>query len=141
MLIHAPRSTWSAIAASAACLLLWGSAAAQGKLYRWTDQDGNVHYSDVPAGSNAQEVDPHALAPTSSGTPPAAAPTASAADCAQKSTQLATYKNATNITQTDAVGNQRDLSAEERDKLVAQTQKFLDDHNCPSVPASDGGAP
>jgi uncharacterized protein DUF4124 len=126
MPLHAPRSTWPAIAVVAGCLLLWGSAAAQGKLYRWTDKDGNVHYGDVPEGGNAQQVDPHALAPSDS--PPPAATGASAADCQLKTTQLATYKNAATITETDAVGNQKELSAEDREKLLAQTQKFLDDH-------------
>jgi glutaredoxin len=42
------RSTRIAVSIAAASVVLAGLAAAQSTVYRWTDKDGKVHFSDVP---------------------------------------------------------------------------------------------
>ena len=43
--------------AAAAILTLTGSGAAlAGDIYKWVDEDGNVHYGDKPVGSQAQRM-------------------------------------------------------------------------------------
>jgi len=114
--------------------LLFAAAAAwaQPSVYRWTDKDGNVHYGDSPGAAKAERVETQqpsgAGAPaegSSSGADKAAS--ASAADCKAKTEQLAGYKNAAGITETDALGNKREYTAEERQKLIDLTQKFVDE--------------
>ena len=117
--------------------LLWCAAAgADATLYRWVDKDGHVHYGDQPA-DNAKQVNPKRLggdAGDSAGDAAAAATAAKqAAECKSKNDELARYKGATSITETDALGNTRDYTAEQKDQLVAKTQKYVDEH-CP--PAS-----
>lgn len=44
---------------TAACVMALGIAlaAAGGEIYRWTDEQGNVHYGDRPAGAGAEAVE------------------------------------------------------------------------------------
>ncbi len=114
--------------------LLWAcsAAAADATLYRWVDKDGHVHYGDQAA-PNAKQVNPKRLgnedADASAGDAAAAAASAKqAAECQSKNDQLGRYKSATSITETDALGNTRDYSAEQKDQLVAKTQQYIDAH-------------
>jgi len=117
----------------AASLLFCGAAGADGTLYRWVDKDGRVHYGDDPAAANnARQVEPNPLnsgggSGSSSGGDDAAAQK-QAAECKSKSEVLGRYKNAATISETDALGNTREYSADEKDQLVAKTQKYIDDH-------------
>ena len=114
--------------------LLWtgSAAAADPTLYRWVDKDGHVHYGDQAA-PNAKQINPKRLgtedADASAGDAAAAAASAKqAAECKSKSDQLGRYQSATSITETDALGNTHDYSAEQKDQLVAKTQQYLDQH-------------
>lgn len=97
------------------------SAAAAAKLYRWTDAQGHVHYSDQPGG-NAREIDPKA---------PAAVPAVAAASspdagaCQKKKDQLASYRGATTITETDGLGQTREYSDAQKQKLIETTEKSI----------------
>jgi len=117
----------------AASLFLCAAAGADGTLYRWVDKDGRVHYGDDPAAANnARQVEPNPLnsgggSGSSSGGDDAAAQKQTA-ECKSKSDLLGRYKNAATISETDALGNTREYSADEKDQLVAKTQKYVDDH-------------
>ena len=124
----------------AASLFLCAAAGADGTLYRWVDKDGRVHYGDDPAAANnAREVAPNPLnagvSGSSSGGDDAAAQK-QAAECKSKSDLLGRYKNAATISETDALGNTREYSADEKDQLVAKTQKYVDDHCAAAAPAN-----
>jgi len=123
----------------AVSLFLCGVAGADGTLYRWVDKDGHVHYGDDPAAvNNAREVAPNPLnagSGSSSGGDDAAA-AKQAAECKNKGEVLGRYKNAATINETDALGNTREFSAEEKDQLIAKTQKYLDDHCAAAAPAN-----
>jgi len=126
----------------AVSLFLCGAAGADGTLYRWVDKDGHVHYGDDPAANkanNAREVAPNPLnSGTDSGSSSAGDDAAAkqAAECKNKSDVLGRYKNAATINETDALGNTREFSAEEKDQLIAKTQKYLDDHCATAAPAN-----
>jgi hypothetical protein len=116
----------------AAALLLCVSAAAEPTLYRWVDKNGTVHYSDQPA-VNAQQFNPNPLDGHAS--PGGAASGASQSDaatqqaeCKSKGEELGRYKNAAAITETDALGNTREYSAEQKNQLVVKTQQYIDEH-------------
>jgi hypothetical protein len=97
-------------------------AAESGKTtYRWTDDKGRTHYSDVQAPkSEVVDVKP------GSGVVKAVANTGDTAaklqDCQRRKDQLATYNSADKVSETDALGNTRTYTAEEKIKLVARTQ-------------------
>ncbi|MDR3419415.1 MAG: DUF4124 domain-containing protein [Nevskia sp.] len=122
---------------AAAGLLLAAAVTAQPNMYRWVDKDGHVHYGDQPGVANAQRLETSqqpnaqgAQAQPGGGGSSGATQTASgpAADCKSKTEQLANYQNAASITETDAIGNKHEYSAEERQKLVDLTQKYVDEH-------------
>lgn len=99
------------------------AAVATGKTYRWKDDNGRMHYSDVPT-AKSQRIEVR----TASGTQPAkpaepAEPKQSKEEaCQSKREQLATYISAAKVTETDTLGNTRTYSATEKEKLVLRTQ-------------------
>ena len=50
------KSPTVACAALAAALLVSSAALAQTNVYRWTDKDGKVHFSDAPPAADAKDV-------------------------------------------------------------------------------------
>jgi hypothetical protein len=127
----APRIGIGLIGLAVTALLWTGSAAAaDATLYRWVDKDGHVHYGDQAA-PNAKQINPKRLGDEDADASDAAAAAASAkqaAECKSKSDQLGRYQSATSITETDALGNTHDYTAEQKDQLVAKTQQYLDQH-------------
>ena len=110
-----------------AMLLLASTVKADpGKVYRWVDQGGHVHYSDQ-AEPSAQEVrknaPPTAIAPASENTD--AVSDARAQECQHKKEQLITYRNASKVTETDGLGNTREYSPEEKQKLIELNEKSV----------------
>ena len=116
---------------------------AHADVYKWKDADGRVHYGDQPA-SGAERVNAGAI---NSVTPDDTAKAAATEDqakkhteeCGRKRDQLVNYKKATRIVETDSLGNQKEFSEDERQKLIERTQKQITD-GCADVPASDGTA-
>ena len=118
----------------ALCLLLLAAPSqAQQKIYRWVGADGRVKYGDVPPG-NAKDVQPFdrrvgtassaTKAPTP--TPTDAQETARRETCTTKAAQLNTYKKAAKLVETDALGREREYTAEERKMLIDRTQAEID---------------
>jgi len=104
------------------------TASAEAKLYRWTDSAGIVHYGDQPT-SNAKEVTPKV--PTLASTVPsrsaASAPPAVAVpeNCQRKKDQLASYRGAAKITETNSLGETREYNEEQRQKLIDTTEQAV----------------
>ena len=106
----------------AAGLLTEGVTA--GEVYKWTDKDGKVHYGDRPK-HDAEPVAPKIGATASTPADPEAAnkEAARAADCVRKKTQLDGYRKAPSIKETNGLGETREYSEAERQKLVAVTEQ------------------
>lgn len=107
-----------------------GAAADAGKVYRWVDSGGRVHYSDQPAPS-ANEV----KLPTSAAAPrPVAAvdpgrgtDDARSKECQTRKDQLVAYRAASKISETDSLGKVHEYSPEEKQKLLEATAKSVQD--------------
>lgn len=99
--------------------------AAGAKVYRWVDANGNVHYGDQPPPAQAQEL--RQGAPTAMNAP-AVTPQGedSGVDCAQLASELERWTASSRLMQTDVLGQQRELSTEERAALIAQAQQRYD---------------
>lgn len=110
------------------------AADADGHLYRWTDAQGQVHFSDQ-AHDNAQPLNLHL---PDAGTPapqPPANPISNNADCKKNQAQLTRYSNADTITETDSLGKTHVFTPEEKLKLIALTQAKVN-KTCGADPAS-----
>jgi hypothetical protein len=131
------------IATRLICLFLLAAAtggAQAEKMYRWTDAQGKVHFSDRPQVNSAKpiEVKPGsgpgnagaAAAASEEGggnKAAAAAPRNKAGECERLRGQLDTYRSAQRIIEKDSLGNEREYSAGDRDKLVQLTEKSMRD--------------
>jgi len=108
-------------------LLLASSVGADtGKVYRWVDARGQVHYSDQ-ADLSAHEIKQKAPVTSSAPTPDTAGSndTGSTNACQSKKEQLISYQHAAKITETDGLGNTREYSAAETQKLIELTEKSI----------------
>ena len=115
------------ILALAALLPLVATAAT----YRWVDGQGHTHFSDVPA-PKSERVE---VKPTSGVTRDAhdgeSAKRAEA--CRRQQDQLANYSAASEIRETDALGNTRSYSAEEKTRLLDRTRQQMEEA-CKGLP-------
>lgn len=115
-----------------ACILLLALVAGgadAGKVYRWVDAQGKVHYGDRPDGAKAAvEVRPGVTTTVPDATPgsDAGAEAKRAALCTQKREQLGTYKNASRIVEKDSLGNEKEFTAEEQLKLIEKTERDIE---------------
>ena len=118
-------------------LALAAATAQAGDVYKWKDKDGKVHYGDRPK-TDAQAVELLNAEPVEEeGDPDAAKATAAReADCTRKKEQLAKYKSATAIKETDNLGQTREYSAAERDKFLAMQEKAANDACMPPPSAA-----
>lgn len=115
------------------CLLAPGLASA-GKVYRWVDAQGRVHYGDQPARDARELQQLDAPRPAASGAATAqgqSEPTgeaseeeaaARAAACTAKREQLKSYETATTLIEKDTLGREREYSSEERAQLVERAR-------------------
>ncbi len=95
------------------------------RTYRWTDEKGRVHYSDVKNDKGEQvTVKPGSGA---AGTPKTATggTAGRVLECQQKKDQLNVYNSSLQITETDSLGNSRTYTAAERQKLIDSTQQQM----------------
>lgn len=127
-----------------ALLLVFGALAAGSALaapevvYRLIDKNGQVHYSDTPReGWTKLEV----RAPASDdATPPEPGSPAAlrAEECERKKKQLETYRTASTIKERDALGRDREYSAQERAQLLELTQKQVGEACGPAPQVAEG---
>jgi hypothetical protein len=117
---------------AAASLLLCAAAAAQQSptLYRWVDKDGHVHYGDSAQAPNAKPINPRLLnsgEDSSAGADDEKAAAARQAECKSKADDYNRFKNAASFTETDALGNSRTYTQQEKDLLVERKRQALVD--------------
>ena len=115
---------------AAAALLFSVAASAQQSptLYRWVDKDGHVHYGDSGQAPNARPINPKLLNSGEDNTVGAddeKAAAARQAECKGKTDEYNRYKSAASFTETDALGNSRTYTPEEKDKLVERKKQEL----------------
>lgn len=105
-------------------LLLPAAAPASGKTYRWTDERGRVHYGDISAPrSERVEIQPGSGITLAQPTPAELEAATRAQDCERRRDQLASYRRAEEITETDALGKTRSYTADERERLLLRVQQ------------------
>jgi len=111
-------------------LLVLSSVQAGGSTYRWVDERGRVHYSDIPVPS-AEQVD---IKPGSgiSASPGKVTAASMAVECQRRKDQLTSYNSAQEITETDALGKTRSYTAAERVQLLNRVQQQVQEA-CPNV--------
>ncbi|MFT4047701.1 MAG: DUF4124 domain-containing protein [Solimonas sp.] len=100
------------------------AAASAGPVYKWVDRSGHIHYGDTPE-PGWTRVDP-GRANTSTGEAPQTgddvASEAQAAECQKQREALGSYRNAARIVERDALGNEKEYSAEQKQQLVARAE-------------------
>jgi hypothetical protein len=102
---------------------------AQAAVYKWKDANGRVHYGDQPT-AGAEKVSGGAVNDADADAAESAVDQSKqkrAEDCARKREQLANYKRASKIIETDSLGAQKEFSDDERKKLLERTQKQVAD--------------
>ena len=91
------------------------------EVYRWVDEQGKVHYGDRPA-AGAEQMKlrrPGQAVPT---TPTDENPSE---QCLHARQQLREYQGAERIVERDALGNEREYSAEQQAQLIARTEEKI----------------
>lgn len=129
---------------SLSVLLLSGVQAGE-RTYRWVDDKGRVHYSDVPREKSERvEIKPGSSIQAA----PKDSPDALAAkqlECQRKKDQLAVYSSSAEINETDGLGRSRTYSAEEKAQLVERTRQQMtvlcDAAGVSTDPASNASLP
>ena len=93
------------------------------RTYRWVDEKGRVHYSDVKSEKGQQvEVKPGSgVSETPKDSPATLA--ARQLDCQRKKDQVSIYNTSAAINETDSLGNTRTYSAAERQTLIDRAQQ------------------
>jgi hypothetical protein len=123
------RGTGLGLALAGASLLLFCAvAAAQAPtLYKWVDKDGHVHYGDSPGDPRAKPINPTVLnnGEDATTTTDPAAVEKKQQECKHKAEEYNRFKAAGGISETDALGNSRTYTAEEKDKLVERKRQDL----------------
>jgi hypothetical protein len=123
------------------CAVLACAAAAAGDVYKWKDKDGRVHYGDKPKTGEAEAI---MVTPSNEeGDDPAAAAqsAARAAECQQKSAQLAAWRKAPTMSEVDNLGRTREYTPAERQQFLEMTQAKVDALCAPSPSTASGTFP
>lgn len=114
-----------AVLAALLGLLLAQAAGAGERTYRWTDEKGRVHYSDVK-NAKSQQVEIKPGSGVSDAPKESAASQASRQlECQRKRDQVAIYNSSAQISETDNLGNTRTYSPEERQQLIDRAQQAV----------------
>ena len=113
------RGPATALVVTAVLLTAPLAAMAEGRIYRWLDANGVEHFGDTPPAS-ARSIK---VRQTSSGVNAGAErPVIDEAACAAKREQLGSYRLAGKVTETNALGESREYSEDEKQKLIANTE-------------------
>lgn len=113
------QSTSRIAGLSLALALISFAASADGRIYQWLDGNGVEHFGDTPP-ANARSIK---VKQTSSGVNAGAVlPVVDAAACSAKRDQLKGYQLAGKVTETNALGETREYSDDEKQKLIANTE-------------------
>lgn len=117
-------------------------ALAETSVYRWVDAQGRVHFGDpASAPSAAERVNPPPVTTTAAvpkDATPEAERQADGGECARARTRLTTYLAAERVIETDALGQQREYSGDQREQLIARAELEAN-QACSGIPAADEG--
>lgn len=117
---------------------LLAAAGASAEVYKYKDKQGRIHFSDRPqAGWTPVEVKAPAPARPASDAEASDRAARRAVECNAKKQQLDNYRIATRVMEKDALGNEREYSAEQKQKLIDQTQRQVDELCAPAVAGSE----
>lgn len=113
------------------CLLCGVVTAAPAAVYRWVDDSGQVHYSDTPPASRTDTVtfSPGTAADAAERRAEAEAERselARQARCDAAREQFEQYRTAVRLVERDSQGNERELTADERARLVQSAQTRIE---------------
>jgi hypothetical protein len=101
-----------------------GMSAAQSgeRTYRWTDEKGRVHYSDVKSSQGEQvQIKPGSgISSAPQDTPESIAQRQQ--NCQRKKDQFTVYSNSEEITETDSLGRTRSYNDYERLQLIQRAK-------------------
>lgn len=122
--------------------LLLFSAVASAEIYRWVDENGQVHYSDRPNPvAKSVSLDEPSEAPAKYVVPVDENADGSSADakklsqrsaevrqeqCEKAKTRLASYKDAGSVVRRDEFGEETEVSAEDRVELIVKTEAQIE---------------
>lgn len=137
-----PILGFAAAALAFSGLLLQTVQAAERSTYRWIDDKGRVHFSDV----RSEKGQPVQVKPGSGiSNVPKDSPAAIAArqqECQRKKEQVAVYNSSAQISETDNLGNTRSYSPQERQKLIDRAEQQAQVAcNAPGTVAADARKP
>ena len=114
-------------------LALAVSPPAAADVYRWRDAQGQLHFGDrPPANVRFERFEPRAgIKNMGDGSANAEAQgdetaQANGPDCGEARDRLAEYRVAERIVETNALGEERELAADERERLVKRQQGVVD---------------
>jgi hypothetical protein len=112
-----------------------GAATAQEKnTYRWKDEKGRTHYSDVAA-PRSEKLDIKPNGKVNALTPAQRAAENMGRECQRRRDQLASYLQAGDITETDALGNSRSYTEQEKQQLIERVKEQVKEY-CGEDPAN-----
>ena len=149
---------------AAACAAAWAALPAAAATYKWLDENGRVVYGDTPPpGVKAERIDlavpppnPNAVRDLAnkdaelkkraqdrteadtSAAKAAADDRAVAERCVQARGRMATLRNESRLYRYNEKGEQVTMDAAERERAIAETDRYMRDLNCAPVAA---GAP
>lgn len=103
-------------------LLLASTVATAGAVYKWTDKNGRVHYTDKPV-LTGEKVQPKPGTQATEPSPDEVAKAERDAECINHKGQLAVYQSAARLLETDSLGREKEFSPEERQKLIEITEQ------------------
>lgn len=129
--------TWPGLAV----LFILSGAVGATEIYQWVGADGKTHFGDVPPsdatsvkqvsrkvgiGGTVPSVNSRADAPSDTDEQPGIEATlASGDECAYKRQQLVSFKSAISLVETDALGREREYTAEERGQIVRKIEREM----------------
>ncbi len=111
----------SLLVAASVGALLTTAANAGDRTYRWLDEKGRVHYSDVKNAKGEQVEIKRGGGVANAPKDSAAAVAARQLECQRKKDQLQVYSGSAQISETDALGNTRTYTAAERQKFIERS--------------------
>lgn len=117
-------------------------ALAETSVYRWVDAQGRVHFGDpASAPSAAERLNPPPATTSAAvvdGTSPETERQPDDGECTRARTRLTTYLAAERVIETDALGQQREYSGDQREQLIARAE-LAANQACNGTPAATEG--
>lgn len=119
-------------------VLLLSTAASANPVYKWTDKNGRVHFGDKPV-ANSEMIKGKPGTEPAVQTDESQAKAKQAEACQRERDQLNVYQNAARLVEKDALGREREYSAEDKQKLIQMSEQKVKEV-CNAKPAAAAAA-